>query len=158
MWSESTVIPILLAQIALAVYYLALPVLRKVVDQAIRLSSWTILAFTKTPLEASEQFTKTSAYRGKWRDAAYTRSEADTRAEPTIPTRPRNPLRAQHLSVLGLRDPAHLMEVKHAYRTMAKTFHPDRYASPAHSSDERREAAERMREVNQAYDWLCANV
>lgn len=158
MWSESTLIPILLAQIALAVYYLALPVLRKGGEHAISLLSWTILNFSKTPLETSEQSSKTSAYRGNWRDAAYTRDEPRAQAETALPIRPRNPLRAQHLSVLGLRDPAHLMEVKHAYRTMAKTFHPDRYASPAHSTDERRAAAERMREVNQAYDWLCANV
>ena len=158
MWSESTLIPILLAQVALAVYYLALPVLRRVVGGAATLIKRVGVSYAKAPMSAAEQSSKTSAYRGAWRDAAHARGGAQAQTEPTPPVRPRHPLRAQHLSVLGLRDPAHLMEVKHAYRTMAKTFHPDRYASPAHSTDERRAAADRMREVNQAYDWLCANV
>lgn len=158
MWSESTLIPILLAQVALAAYYLALPVLGRVIGGAATLIKRAGSSYAKAPIWTAEQGSKTSAYCGTWRDAAHAHSGAQAQTEPDTPVRPRNPLRAQHLSVLGLRDPAHLMEVKHAYRTMAMTYHPDRFASPAHSTDERRAAADRMREVNQAYDWLCANV
>ncbi|MEL6857207.1 MAG: J domain-containing protein [Pseudomonadota bacterium] len=154
-WSDTIVLPIILAQAALGFYYLVLPALSK------NLRYVAVLAFggdrqrieTHTRLGAQ----KTSEYRGKWRDAAYERDTPNEEASAPKRARPVNPIRTQHLRALGLRDPAHLMEVKHAYRSLAKVYHPDRYASPAHSSDDRRAAADKMREINQAYDWLCSN-
>lgn len=151
MWSETTVIPILFAQIALALYYLGLPAFTKSLNRLHALFRQAL------PEEPAKVEPNNRAYRGKWREATFESENGHARSHPPNPKRPQNPLRAEHLRVLGLRDPAHLMEVKNAYRTMAKTYHPDRYASPTHSTDERREAAEIMRDVNQAYDWLCAN-
>jgi len=60
--------------------------------------------------------------------------------------------------MLGLREPAHLIDIKTAYRSMARTYHPDRFASKDHSDAQRTAAALKMQQINEAYDWLCANV
>ncbi len=155
LWSDKTVFPILLAQAALAFYYLVLPFLLKVLRRFASLGRSPLPH--ASPGQEREAEPKASEYRGKWRDAAYTGERSKEKPEPPKQPPPENALRAQYLMTLGLRDPVHLKDVKHAYRSMAKTYHPDRYASSAHSCEQRSLAADKMREVNQAYDWLCSN-
>lgn len=51
-----------------------------------------------------------------------------------------------HYRVLNLRHTATVEEVHHAYRSLARRFHPDRNPDP--------EAAAHMIEINEAYSWL----
>lgn len=55
--------------------------------------------------------------------------------------------------VLGVRPGATADEVKAAYRELAIKYHPDKYAG----SDLADLAAEKMREINEAYDAICQN-
>lgn len=55
--------------------------------------------------------------------------------------------------VLGVRQGASLDEVRQAYRELAKKYHPDRYAD----NPLRDLAEEKMREINEAYDYLMKN-
>ena len=50
--------------------------------------------------------------------------------------------------ILGVAEGASMDEIKRAYRTKAKEYHPD-----LHPDDPK--ANEKMQEVNQAYDMLC---
>lgn len=59
--------------------------------------------------------------------------------------------------MLGLTEPVHLLDVKTAYRELAKAYHPDKFASDRHDEKTRSAAAARMREINAAYDWLRTN-
>lgn len=52
--------------------------------------------------------------------------------------------------VLGISPHASDEEVKQAYRTLAKKYHPDRYGESGLAS----QAAEKMKEVNEAYDRI----
>jgi len=55
-------------------------------------------------------------------------------------------------TVLGVSQNADEEEIKKAYRALVKKYHPDRFAtSPKATQDE---AAERMREINEAYEFL----
>ncbi|HAZ37456.1 MAG TPA: molecular chaperone DnaJ, partial [Clostridiaceae bacterium] len=55
--------------------------------------------------------------------------------------------------VLGVRDGASQEEIKQAYRELAKKYHPDKYAD----NPLRDLAEEKMREINEAYDYLTKN-
>ncbi len=57
-----------------------------------------------------------------------------------------------YYEVLGLRPGADFAEIKKAYRTMSMQYHPDKVA---HLGDEfKRVAEEKMKEINQAYQYL----
>jgi len=140
------------------VHVLVWPVLRKGLFVASRrLSKW----FPEASHASDAPSSQNQAYRGKWRDAQYERAEQakQTRHKqarrPKPPPRP--PERGKCLATLGLKEPVHLMEIKTAYRQMAKVYHPDRFASEQHSDADRQAAAAKMRDVNAAYDWLRAN-
>ncbi len=53
--------------------------------------------------------------------------------------------------VLGVSENASDEEIKRAYRTLVKKYHPDRYAGDANAADA---AAEKLKQINQAYDML----
>lgn len=55
--------------------------------------------------------------------------------------------------ILGIKRGASVEEVKSAYRSLAKKYHPDRYAG----SPLAKEAEEKMMEINHAYDILSKN-
>jgi hypothetical protein len=96
-------------------------------------------------------------FRGKFREAQYQRadSNAGQRQQATPPPPPKPPSeRATCLGILGLTDPANRSEIKLAYRRLAKRYHPDGYAPSAQA---RKDAANRMRQINYAYDWLSAD-
>ena len=55
--------------------------------------------------------------------------------------------------VLGIKEGASQDEIKKAYRELAKKYHPDQYGdNPLRNS-----AEEKMRELNEAYDYLSKN-
>src|SRR5271157_5449938 len=55
--------------------------------------------------------------------------------------------------ILGIREGASKEEIKRAYRELAKKYHPDQYgANPLRDL-----AEEKMREINEAYDYLMKN-
>lgn len=103
-------------------------------------------------------------YRGNWRQAQYQRADHSRSSNWHQKNRAQAdskyatpPLKAQHLGVLGLREPVHMIDIKSAYRRLAKTYHPDRFAAAKYSQAARQAAKDKMREINAAYDWLCAN-
>ncbi|MEH1968525.1 J domain-containing protein [Nostoc sp.] len=53
-------------------------------------------------------------------------------------------------NILGLKPGASVEEVKQAYRQMAKAWHPDCFLEP----QQKREAEEKIKEINQAYARL----
>jgi molecular chaperone DnaJ len=55
--------------------------------------------------------------------------------------------------VLGIREGASEDEIKKAYREMVKKYHPDQYQDNPLS----KLAEEKLREVNEAYDYLMKN-
>ena len=55
------------------------------------------------------------------------------------------------LLLLDLRPGATLPDVKAAYRTLAKVWHPDRFGQ---DPKVRSQAEERLKAINLAYDWL----
>ena len=55
--------------------------------------------------------------------------------------------------MLGVRDGASQEEIKQAYRELAKKYHPDKYAD----NPLRDLAEEKMRQINEAYDYLTKN-
>lgn len=55
--------------------------------------------------------------------------------------------------VLGLKEGASIEEIKKAYRELVKKYHPDRYMDNPLSDL----AEEKLREVNEAYDYLMKN-
>ncbi|WP_158085563.1 J domain-containing protein [Henriciella aquimarina] len=79
----------------------------------------------------------------EWTEAARSKSAPTTREK--------------HLAALGLGACVTSQEIRAAYRRAAKKYHPDRFASQRHSPAQRQAASERMRQVNEAYDWLMAN-
>lgn len=64
---------------------------------------------------------------------------------------PRNTLETSY-SVLGIDRSATDEEVKHAYRKLAREYHPDKLASKGMSEDFSKFAEEKMRSINAAYD------
>lgn len=157
-WAWQTVAHVILLQVAIAFYVLVWPALRKGAFLASRkFSNW----FPGDDAEAESASAKKQTYRGKWRDAQFRNanhrndSTHHQKSPPKQPHRP--PQKHKYLTVLGLKEPVHLIEIKSAYRRMAKLYHPDRFASERHSDADRRAAAAKMRDVNAAYDWLRAN-
>lgn len=55
--------------------------------------------------------------------------------------------------VLGIREGASTEEIKTAYKELAKKYHPDKYINNPLSDL----AAEKMKEINEAYDFLMKN-
>lgn len=55
--------------------------------------------------------------------------------------------------VLGVREGASEEEIKAAYKKLAKKYHPDKYANNPLGDL----AAEKMKEINEAYDYLMKN-
>lgn len=55
--------------------------------------------------------------------------------------------------VLGVKEGASEDEIKKAYRELAKKYHPDRYAD----NPLKELAEDKMREINEAYDYLLKN-
>ena len=55
--------------------------------------------------------------------------------------------------VLGLKEGASIEEIKKAYRELVKKYHPDRYMDNPLSDL----AEEKLREINEAYDYLIKN-
>ena len=55
--------------------------------------------------------------------------------------------------VLGIKEGASQDEIKRAYRELAKKYHPDQYGN----NPLRNLAEEKMREINEAYDYLSKN-
>jgi len=160
-WGWNTVAQVMFLQAALVLYYLVWPALSKgLIWLSQKLSKY--LPQPEPPEDTAR--TRTRPYRGNWRDTQYHRAqESDAaqwqehrqrRAEKAYAS---GTIKSQHLRLLGLTEPVHLIEIKSAYLSMAKTYHPDRYASNGHNAAERMAAARKMRQVNEAYDWLCAN-
>lgn len=59
---------------------------------------------------------------------------------------------AQHYAILGLSPGADMESIKKAYRTLSMQYHPDKVS---HLGDEFRAVAEeKMKEINQAYDYF----
>jgi len=55
------------------------------------------------------------------------------------------------MKILGLQPDACAADAKTAYRTLAKTSHPDRFAGDAHKA---RDAENRMKEINGAFKYI----
>jgi curved DNA-binding protein CbpA len=66
-----------------------------------------------------------------------------------VTTRSQRARRVNPYEVLGISSMATAEEITKAYRTLAKKFHPDRYAG--RSENVRRAAEQRMAELNEAY-------
>lgn len=62
--------------------------------------------------------------------------------------------RTRWLFCLGLRPDASWDDVTHAYRSLIQVWHPDRFA---HNARLQEDAQEKLKEINQAYDWLTNN-
>lgn len=160
-WGWYTVAHVILLQIAIAFYYLIWPALSKSLTWALRKLS-EFLPWTKAP--EGTAYSRTGAYRGHWRDRQYQSDERSDRAKGqeyrsrrAAEPRATRSQKSKHLSILGLSEPTHLIDIKTAYRSKAMTYHPDRFASADHSEAQRAAAAVKMRQVNEAYDWLCTN-
>ncbi|MEO1552677.1 MAG: J domain-containing protein [Pseudomonadota bacterium] len=159
-WTWNAVLHVILLQAALAFYVLVWPILSKGMIWAagtIARRSWQD--------ETAEPHAKAQRqYRGKWRDTQYQRAERASETEWQQYRKNRawtsqgsGAPRDKHLRVLGLTEPVHLLDIKNAYRQLAKDYHPDKFASDQHGEKTRAAAAARMREINAAYDWLRTN-
>ena len=58
----------------------------------------------------------------------------------------------QNLTVLELKPGATWQDVKKSYRFLVQIWHPDRFSA---GSKTQSQAGERLKEINEAYDWLC---
>jgi len=150
---------IILLQVIVAFYYLLAPHINKSLFAMCRaVQRWRLNADEPdSEPDASDrhygwrdpQSEKTRGYdKAKW--AGYQKQQAEQGLKSTSP-------RSKHLAVLGLREPVHLIEVKSAYRRLAKQYHPDRYAAAHYSATVKETAAQKMRDVNDAYEWLRNN-
>ncbi|MEM9841491.1 MAG: J domain-containing protein [Pseudomonadota bacterium] len=162
-WLSNPLAPIVLLQAALVAYVIVWPVFKRVFTAL----QFALIRATTQSVPDVEPGAK-RPYRGAWRDAAAQAAgaprqsadwgaRADAHARTSKPPFAADPRRKQFLQDLGLQDPAHLIEIKTAYREMAKTYHPDRFASALHTPADRAAAAEKMQKLNRAYDWLRAN-
>jgi DnaJ-domain-containing protein 1 len=61
-------------------------------------------------------------------------------------------LRKEKAKKLGLKEDATPDEVKAAFRRLSLKYHPDRHVSA--TPDKQKRAAERYREITEAYHWL----
>ncbi|MEL6662820.1 MAG: J domain-containing protein [Pseudomonadota bacterium] len=94
--------------------------------------------------------------RWEWQDPKYGQNRTSRSGEKKAePEKPKTPV-GERLAVLGLDEMPDQKTLRHTYRSLVKRWHPDRFASNP-SKAERDAAAARMREINEAYDWLCAN-
>ncbi|MEM7329024.1 MAG: J domain-containing protein [Pseudomonadota bacterium] len=160
-WTWNAVVHVILLQAALAFYFLIWPILRATAGVLTRrlAAGW--------PQDGQSRSARGHAdhsERGRWRDTQYQRAEnvnerewAEHRRRRSHAPQGAHSIKARHLKILGLSEPVHLMDIKTAYRDLAKTYHPDRFASDQYTIETRTTAAARMRDVNAAYDWLCAN-
>lgn len=60
----------------------------------------------------------------------------------------------KYTKVLGVNKNADMSEIKKAYRTLAKEYHPDKLASESMPEDYEAYANQRIIEINQAYEYL----
>lgn len=160
-WGWNSVVHVILLQVAMAFYYLAWPALSKGLTWLLRKLSKNFPRFEPREETAAHG---AGAYRGNWRDRQYQRTAHSDRGERreyrhrrAVEPRATQSLRSKHLNILGLKEPAHLLDIKTAYRSMAMAYHPDRFASGDHSDADRAAAAAKMRQINEAYDWLRTN-
>ncbi len=58
----------------------------------------------------------------------------------------------QNLTVLELKPGATWQDVKRSYRFLVQIWHPDRFSA---GSETQSQAGERLKAINEAYDWLC---
>jgi len=58
----------------------------------------------------------------------------------------------QNLTVLELKPGATWQDVKTSYRFLVQIWHPDRFSA---GSKTQSQAGERLKAINEAYDWLC---
>jgi replication fork clamp-binding protein CrfC len=77
---------------------------------------------------------------------------AQMKAKMALPTLGQKEKIARAYNVLGLKPNASLAEVKQAYRTLVKKWHPDLYVNQPYKEQL---AQEKMRLVNAAYKLLC---
>jgi predicted Zn-dependent protease with MMP-like domain/curved DNA-binding protein CbpA len=83
----------------------------------------------------------------------YTPQQAGERDEPSDAERTRDPdHEPDYYAVLGLRPNASAEEIRHAFRRLAKLWHPDRYISAP--AELRASAERRMRALTRAYAVL----
>lgn len=147
---------IFIAQAALVFIYIVWPMLRKFGTWALRkLDEWS-------PAEADDQTARTDTVWGDYSasfEKAFSQAEQKKRPPPPPPAppppSPPSP-RQVYLRTLGLSGTPDRKALRTAYRRLAKTYHPDRYAAAAHSDADRARAEHRMRKINEAYDWLSA--
>ena len=91
-------------------------------------------------------FLEISEYERRTIEAKYTR-----RRETGTTATPRD-MAAHHYTVLGLEPGADMEAIKKAYRTLSMQYHPDKVS---HLGEEFRAVAEeKMKELNQAYDYF----
>ncbi|MHA7899199.1 MAG: J domain-containing protein [Henriciella sp.] len=146
--------PIVILQLAIAFIYIAWPHISRAM---IAVGNLMAPLFPDPPQAASET---RKPFRGKWREAAYqgehrqNHRRAEAPKEP--PVRPAPSQREVYLQVLKLSPDATTAQIRRAYRKQAKTYHPDRFASARHSEAERTRAMQKMRDINEAYDWLSS--
>ncbi|MGB3625348.1 MAG: J domain-containing protein [Henriciella sp.] len=75
---------------------------------------------------------------------------------PVPPPAPPSP-RESYLRTLGLSGAPDSKRLRSADRRLANKYHPDHYATAAHSEADRSRASRRMQKINEAYDWLTEN-
>lgn len=73
-------------------------------------------------------------------------SKAETKAAPSYSSRER------HLRTLGLSGDASEEDIRSAYRSLVKIYHPDRFAND--SADAQQRATEQFRKIQEAYEGL----
>ena len=146
--------PILLLQLLIAFVYLGGPIIRRSIEA---LGAFITRYLPEPPSEQRVERKTEQPFRGKWREASYTRQDAHEKANDTPPPPARFSERDGFLKTLGLSDSVSKSDLKRRYRKLAKTYHPDQFAAAHHSAASRQEAAEKMLAINEAYDWLVEN-
>ena len=71
---------------------------------------------------------------------------------------PRENLIKKYTQVLGVSENASLAEVKKAYRKLVKEYHPDKLAASGMPDDYIAFANQKIREINEAYEYLEKNL
>lgn len=71
---------------------------------------------------------------------------------------PRENLIKKYTAVLGVSEDASLAEVKKAYRKLVKEYHPDKLAASGMPEDYMEFANQKIREINEAYEYLEKNL
>jgi len=64
------------------------------------------------------------------------------------------PIRSTYLATLGLSAQASDLDIKKAYKNMARQHHPDLITALGGTDEQVRNAEERMKQINAAYEWL----